>query len=130
MKSGLKLVFGLILAGSLAVASAGPVSVTDMLITGRVDDAVKLLNSRVQASPNDAEAYHLLSRANFHLQKWDKAIEYGEKAVQLAPNNSQYYLWLGRAYGEKADDSGPFTAARIAGKIRGNFEKAVQLDAR
>lgn len=39
-------------------------------------------------------------------------------------------MWLGRAYGEKADDSSPFTAARIAGKIRGNFEKAVQLDAK
>ena len=128
MKSGIKLVLALILSASFAFAASG--SVTDMIVTGRVDDALKALNSRVQAAPNDAEAYHLLSRANFHLQKWDKAIEYGEKAVQLAPNNSLYYMWLGRAYGEKADDSGPFTAARLASKIRGNFEKADQLDSK
>lgn len=128
MKSGIKLVLALILSASFAFAASG--SVADMIVTGRVDDALKALNSRVQSAPNDAEAYHLLSRANFHLQKWDKAIEYGEKAVQLAPNNSLYYMWLGRAYGEKADDSGPFTAARLASKIRGNFEKAVQLDSK
>lgn len=126
MMSGIKVALVLTLSTCLAFAASG--SVTDMIVTGRVDDAVKLLNNRVQSSPNDAEAYHLLSRANFHLQKWDKAIEFGEKAVQLAPTNANYYLWLGRAYGEKADDSGPFTAARLAGKIRGNFEKAVQLD--
>ena len=128
MKSVIKVVAVLMFSASLAFGASG--SVTDMIVTGRVDDAVKVLNNRVQSSPNDAEAYHLLSRANFHLQKWDKAIEYGEKAVQLAPNKADYYLWLGRAYGEKADDSGPFTAARLAGKIRGSFEKAVQLDAK
>jgi tetratricopeptide (TPR) repeat protein len=126
MRSELKVLFAFLLL--IAIAWATPASVADMLVVGRVDDAVKALTDRLQAQPNDAEAFHLLSRANFHLRKWDKAIEYGEKAVQLAPNNSQYYLWLGRAYGEKADDSGPLTAARIAGRIRGNFEKAVLLD--
>jgi len=25
----------------------------------------------------------------------------GEKAINLSPENSNYHLWLGRAYGEK-----------------------------
>jgi tetratricopeptide (TPR) repeat protein len=119
------LVFATFFAGQ--AVSATP-AVAELIVSGRADDALKLLNSRVQAQPNDAEAYHLLSRLYFHLKKWDQAISNGERAIQLAPNNAEYYLWLGRAYGEKADDSNPFTAARLAGKIRGSFERAVQLD--
>jgi tetratricopeptide (TPR) repeat protein len=89
-----------------------------------------VLNVRVQSAPNDAELYHLLSRAYFHLKKWDEAISYGEKAVQLNPNKSDYHLWLGRAYGEKADSSSFITAAGLAKKIRLSFERAVELDGR
>jgi tetratricopeptide (TPR) repeat protein len=113
--------------GLSAVAAAAP-SPADLLSAGRVDDAVRSLNVRVQNNPSDAEAYHLLSRAFFHLRKWDDAITYGEKAVQLNPNNAAYYMWLGRAYGEKADEASFITAAGLTKKIRINFEKAVQLD--
>jgi tetratricopeptide (TPR) repeat protein len=114
---------------AVGLSAAEPAySPLDLMVTGRVDDAVKVLNSRVQSSPNDAEAYHLLSRAYFHLQKWDQAISNGEKAVQLAPTKSEYYLWLGRAYGEKANDSNFVTAAGLTKKIRASFEKAVELD--
>jgi tetratricopeptide (TPR) repeat protein len=122
---------GAILVLAIAVSAssvAGSNSANDLLVSGHVDEALKLLNSQVQSTPNNAEAYHLLSRSYFHLKKWDQAIANGEKAVQLAPNVAEYYIWLGRAYGEKADDSNPFTAAGLAGKIRGSFEKAVQLD--
>ncbi len=112
-----------------AAATAVPITVPDLLSAGRVDDAVRLLNGHIQAAPNDAESYHLLSRAYFHLKKWDQAISYGEKAIQLNPNKAQYYLWLGRAYGEKADAANFVTAAGLTKKIRANFEKAVQLDA-
>jgi tetratricopeptide (TPR) repeat protein len=118
----------LIAGGLVASASANAPTVSELLVSGRIDEALNVLNGRLQTQPNDAEAYHLLSRLYFHLQKWDEAISNGEKAVQLDPSKSDYYLWLGRAYGEKADDVNPFTAARLAGKIRGNFEKAVQLD--
>jgi tetratricopeptide (TPR) repeat protein len=39
-------------------------------------------------------------------------------------------MWLGRAYGEKADDSSFITAAALTKKIRYHFEKAVELDGR
>jgi tetratricopeptide (TPR) repeat protein len=110
-----------------AMAAASP-SATDLLSAGRVDEAVRSLNQQVQSNPGDAQAYHLLSRAYFHLKKWDQAISYGEKAVQLNPSNSNYYMWLARAYGEKADEANFLTAAGLAKKIRANFEKAVELD--
>jgi tetratricopeptide (TPR) repeat protein len=39
-------------------------------------------------------------------------------------------LWLGRAYGRRAETSSPFTAPGYASKARQQFEKAVQLDGR
>ena len=53
-----------------------------------------------------------------------------EKAVAAEPGNSQYALWLARAYGRRAETSSPFTAPGQASKARQYFEKAVQLDPR
>ncbi len=105
------------------------VGVNDLLSAGRVDDAIKALDLRLKNSPRDAEAYNLLARSYFAIQKWDRAIDAGEKAVALAPNNSQYHMWLGRAYGEKADHSSFVTAAKLTKQIREEFERAVELDA-
>lgn len=104
-------------------------SPSELLNAGRVDDVLKLLNSRIKASPLDAQAYHLLSRTYFSVQRWDQAINAGEKAVSLLPGNSDYHLWLGRAYAEKADHSTFVTAAGLTRKIRQEFERAVELDA-
>jgi len=98
-----------------------------LLAAGRVDDAISDLRNKINAAPNDAEAYHLLCRAYFSLGKWDQAISACEKSVALQPNNSRYHLWLGRTYGEKADASSFFSAAALAKKVRSEFERAVQL---
>ncbi|MFB3813716.1 MAG: tetratricopeptide repeat protein [Terriglobales bacterium] len=100
----------------------------ELISAGRVDDAIRVLRGRIQQSPNDAEAYHLLARAYFSLQRWDSAIEEGQKAIALDPNNARYHLWLGRAYGEKADDASWVNAMGFAKKARAEFERAVQLN--
>jgi tetratricopeptide (TPR) repeat protein len=100
----------------------------DLLSAGRVDEAVGALRARVQANPNDADAYFWLERAYFALQRWDDAISTGQKAIDLAPNNSEYHLWLGRTYGEKADHSSWTTALALAKKTRAEFERAVELN--
>jgi tetratricopeptide (TPR) repeat protein len=105
------------------------VGISELLSQGRVDDAIKALDVRLKNSPRDAEAYNLLSRSYFAMQKWDRAVEAGEKAVSIAPNNSEYHMWLGRAYAEKADHSSFVTAAGLTKKIRQEFERAVELDA-
>ncbi len=111
-----------------AGATSASVPVPELLAAGRVDDAIAAAQGRIQHSPKDAEGWHLLSRAYFALQKWDKAIEAGERAVALNPNNSPYQLWLGRTYAEKADDSSFFSAGGWAKKARQAFERAVELD--
>jgi tetratricopeptide (TPR) repeat protein len=130
MKLKSKFVLALTFCAFIALSAQAAAAPADLLSLGRVDDAVRALNIRVQSNPADAEAYHQLSRAYYHLKKWDEAVSYGEKAVQLNPNNSGYHMWLGRAYGEKADSSSFITAASLAKKIKLQFEKAVELDGR
>src|SRR5882724_9478187 len=99
-----------------------------LLASGRIDDAITTLQGELSQAPNDPQAHNLLCRAYFAVEDWDRAINACEKAVALAPNNSNYHLWLGRTYGEKADAASFFTAAGLAKKVRTEFARAVALD--
>ena len=101
-----------------------------LLASGHVDDAVQILQQQVSRPIVDAESYNLLCRAYFMLEEWDRAISACERATSLDPRNSQYFMWLGRVYGEKADRAGFFSAAGLAKKVRSSFERAVELDPR
>jgi tetratricopeptide (TPR) repeat protein len=99
-----------------------------LLATGRVDDAILLLQSAIKNEPREAEPYNLLCRAYFALGQWDPGSAACEKAVALSPDNGEYHSWLGRIYGEKAAHSNFITAARLAGKVHKEFEAAVRLN--
>ncbi len=96
-----------------------------LLAAGRVDLALGTLEHQLQTAPTP-EAYNLLCRAYFELDNWDAGVPPCEKAVSLEPENSLYHLWLARIYGEKADRAGFFTAASLVGKVRTEFERAVE----
>jgi tetratricopeptide (TPR) repeat protein len=120
----------LLLAGALgASAFASPDLQLAMLVqNGRADEALKALTATTEKSPTDAEAHNLLCRVEFELEKWDEAIHECEKAVALVPDSSPYHQWLGRAYGEKAEASGPIGAFGLVRKVKGEFERAAALD--
>ncbi len=103
-------------------------SAKDMLAAGCIDKAMAELNGHLASAPADAESANLLCRAYFALEDWDRAESSCRKAVSLDPGNSRFHLWLGRVYGEKADRANPLAAAVLAGKARGEFERAVQLN--
>jgi tetratricopeptide (TPR) repeat protein len=111
---------------SLAASAAD--TPQDMLAAGRIDDAIASLNSRLSTAPSDAESDNLLCRAYYALGDWDRAESFCRKATAFDPGNSRFHLWLGRVYGEKADRTNFLSAAGLAGKVRGEFERAVQLD--
>jgi tetratricopeptide (TPR) repeat protein len=112
-----------------AVAGADE-SAPALLASGRVDDAISALHGQLSASPNDALAHNLLCRAYFSLGQWDRGVGDCEKAVTLAPDNSQFHLWLGRIYGEKADKASFMAAAGLARRVAREFEAAVHLNPR
>lgn len=114
----------LLLAAGLMAAAPASLDAVHLLSAGRMNDLIgSLLNH------DDAESYHMLSRAYYAIEQWDAAIQNGERAVSLRGNDSNYHLWLGRAYGQKAAEIGkPLSAASLARKARNEFERAVELD--
>src|SRR3984893_3092959 len=116
----------LLLITSLTASVAD--SAKDNLAAGRIDEAITELNGRLSSSPGDAESSNLLCRAYFALEDWNRAESSCRKAASLDPDNSRFHLWLGRVYGEKADRANFLAAAGLAGKVRGEFERAVQLN--
>jgi Flp pilus assembly protein TadD len=76
----------------------------------------------------DAENYLLSGKNHFMLGDYKRAIESLEKAVALSPASSDYELWLGRAWGRRAETGGWLTAGFNASKARQCLEKAVALE--
>lgn len=78
----------------------------------------------------EPKALELAGLNYYQLGDYKKATETLEKALAAAPQDPSITLWLGRAYGRRAETSSPFTAMGNASKARQYFEKAVQLDPR
>lgn len=128
MKHRIVFVFAVALFAACAAVAGADESAPALLASGSVDEAIDALHGRIDSAPNDALAHNLLCRAYFTLGQWDRGIADCEKAVSLAPNNSQFHLWLGRIYGEKADRSRFMTAAGLARRVVHEFEQAVHLN--
>ena len=118
----------LLLAGWVWVALAGG---------PELDRARKLYDSTefeqslkvLQAVPQkDAEVWELIGRNHYMLADYHRASEALEKAAIADPTNSRIALWLGRAFGRRAETSSVFTAPKHASKARQYFEKAVELN--
>ena len=75
-----------------------------------------------------AETHSLQGKNYFMLGDFKKATDALELAVAAAPANAEYVLWLGRAYGRRAETSGWLKAGFHASKARQCLEKAVALD--
>lgn len=112
----------------VAVAHSAAESPKEMLAAGRVDDTISELKRQLSSTPANAELSNLLCRAYYSLEEWDQAEALCRKAASLDPNNSNFHLWLGRVYGEKADRTNFVAAASLAGKVHTEFELAVQLN--
>jgi tetratricopeptide (TPR) repeat protein len=125
-KSILTVIILLFLAFGMRTAAAEPAD--QLLAAGRIDDAIRVLQTSISSSPNGASSYNLLCRAFFTMGNWDQAIAACEKGVSLDPQNSLYHLSLGRAYGEKAEHTNFMSAIGFARKLRNEFETAVRLD--
>ncbi len=80
--------------------------------------------------PKDGPVFELIGRNHYMQGDYKKATEILEKAAAADPGNSDYELWLGRAFGRRAETASPFTAPPNANKARQHFEKAVQLNPR
>ena len=85
----------------------------------------------LRAIPQKDGAVYELEGRNYYMQgDFKNATEALEKAVAAEPGNSEFNLWLGRAYGRRAETSSLLTAPGYASKARQHFERAAQLNPR
>jgi len=118
---------------ALVLALAGAVRATGP----ELDAARKLYNSTdfegslkvlLAIEHKDGAVWELIGRNHYMAGDHKKATEALEKAEALEPGNAEYALWLGRAYGRRAETSNPFSAPGFASKARQYFEKSVRLN--
>jgi tetratricopeptide (TPR) repeat protein len=134
MVSGGKLALAILLTARTAMAAAN-LDQDASLEAGRrayeasdYAQAIRLLEAAAAKDPQNGDVQLLLAKSFLELQQHDAAIKSAEKAVSIDPQNSVYHEWLGRAYGDKADHAGWFSAVSLAKKTGKEFETAVRLD--
>ncbi len=86
------------------------------------------LNILTPIPDKSASVYLLVGQCQYMQGEAKSASETLHKAVEMDPASSDNWLWLGRAYGRRAETSSFITAPSYASKARGYFEKAVQLN--
>ncbi len=86
------------------------------------------LNVLNAVSNKDGDMLQLSGQDYFMLGEYKRATEVLDKALAMGNASPALYLWLGRAYGRRAETSSPFTAPGYASHAQKMFEKAVELD--
>jgi Flp pilus assembly protein TadD len=74
------------------------------------------------------EEFQLIGQCHLMEGDYKKATEAFEKALALAPRNSELHRLLGNVYGRRAETASVFTAPGYARKAHQYFEQAVALD--
>jgi tetratricopeptide (TPR) repeat protein len=127
MKRPVLFVLALLMAGAVALASDLDRART-LFERAEYRQAAELLrNSPEGRTP---EGLWIAGRAWYQLGDYKKAVESLEKVVAARPQDADAWLWLGRAWGRRAETSNMLVAPSYASKSRQCFEKAVQLNPR
>ena len=111
--------------------AAGANEFDTLLRTKKFTEAEQAANAKLAKEPANADALIAKSEAILGLGNEDRieeSIKLAEQCVAASLNNANCYVALGSARGAKALNGGMLAAAGQAGKIRDNFQKAVQLD--
>ncbi len=94
----------------------------------RYDEARATLSELTAAEPQNAEVHYHLGLVAMKTGDTDEAIRRFELATQLAPENSDYHMELGGAYGAKAEQVGLLSKMTWAKKCQAALEKSVALN--
>lgn len=101
-----------------------------LMSTRKYADAKVIFESILKKDNKNAAAHYRLGQifmSNQFLDA-DEAVDHMEEAVDLNPQSADYHYGLGAALGIKARDAGVIKQAFLAPRVKGAFEKAVQLN--
>ncbi len=93
---------------------------------GEYGRAVKMLTPMEKKRDATPEMIFWLAKSYLKSREWDKAVAAMEKVVAMEPASAEYHLWLGRAFGARAENRVfGFNDAR---RLLKEFRKACELD--
>ena len=126
----LSLSIGLVLAALPALAADNALrdQIAGLFKQRQWAEAQILLEKVTTDEPNNAEAWNSLGQTFLARGDYEKAIPVLEKATQLDPGKSEYFLQLGSAYGIGAAKAGLLSKMGLAKKCKAAFDQAVVLD--
>jgi len=122
---GLLLIFGT--AGLLAAGSPDLERARNLYNLTAFDQSLRVLETM---PVKDAAVYEFMGRDYYMQGDYKRSAEAMEKAFAAEPGVAGHALWLGRAYGRRAETASLFTAPGYASKARQCFERAAELDPR
>jgi len=92
-------------------------------------EAERILQTVNEEHTDYAAAQFYLGRVAFDQKKFDDASDYFEEATENKGGQiSEYYTFLGDAYGSIANDANVFRQGMLAPKMKNAWEKAIALD--
>lgn len=115
---------------AVQAASTSEVSAPEIKVLFEAKDprAPAAIANLLKAEPDNVEARVLAIRQLLRERKYEAAVDSAEDLVDAADGSALAHLWLGNAYGSRIGEVGMFSKIALAGKLRGQFEKAIQLD--
>ena len=118
-----------------AVAGAPPSRAADeppraLIERGAFKQARALLEPRLQAHPDDAEALWLMSRVKQAFGDTKAALDLAERAVALDGKNAEYHLQVAEVCGQMGQKAGLLKGMSLGKRFKKEAEIAVALDPR
>lgn len=116
---------------SLSVAAFGGADIAEveaMLKKNRYDEAIAYLDALPSERDAEGEVSYQLAAAYLGKGDFDQAEDWMDRAVKKDGGNAAFYNYRAGVYFRQTQDAGIFGQMRLAGKLRRDLEKAVDLD--
>ena len=114
---------------NVSQAQNGDSSGVRLFDAGKFKEAKAVFEPAFRSNAPDAASAFYLGRIAMEERRHERAADYFESATKLEPENSTYFLWLGRAYGREAQEASVLRQPRLAKKAKAAWERAIELDA-
>jgi tetratricopeptide (TPR) repeat protein len=94
----------------------------------RFAEAKTAFQAQLATNKDDANALYYMGRIVYAEGNSKEAVDWFEKAVKQNDQSALYHHWLGSALGDEAQKASKFRQPFLARRLKGEFERAVQLD--
>lgn len=95
---------------------------------GNLSEAKTFFQQKIKSDKKHAESNFYMGRIYFDEEDYEEATEWFKNAAKYNEELSKYAMWLGHAYGRRAQNAGKLKQAFYAKDSRKNYEKAIELD--